>query len=85
MKHDWTYTVMAMFMKLSPTTAPNLLENHLLPQPHLILIFSTALPLVHPSMHTSISATEAQLIGILRSKQQWTQLHMVLSLWQPRQ
>ena len=76
---------MAMFRKLALTTAPNLLANQLLPQPHLMLVFSTALPLVHPSLHVSISATKLQLIGIPRSKQQWRQLHMVLSLWQPRQ
>ena len=74
---------MARCRKLSPTTVPNLLANQLLPLPHLMLISSTALPLVHPSLHVFISAIILQLIGILRSKQQWRQLHMVLSLWQP--
>ena len=50
--------LLAMFRKSSPTTAPNVLANQLLPQPHLMLIFSTALPLVHPSLHASISVTK---------------------------
>ena len=64
---------MGMFKKLSPTTAPNLLENQSLPPPHLMLIFYTALPLVYPSLHASTSATKLQLIGTPRSKQQWRQ------------
>ena len=35
--------------------------------------FSTALPLVHPSLHASISVIELQLIGTPKSKQQWKQ------------
>ena len=83
--HGIVNLTMAMFRKLSTRTSPNLLANQLLSQPHLMLIFSTTLPLVHPSLHASISVTRLQLIGIPRSKQQWRQLHMVLSSSQPRQ
>ena len=48
-------------------------------------ISSTALPLVHRSLPASTSATELQLTGIPKSKQQWKQPHMVLSLWLSRQ
>ena len=81
LKHDWSTQFMGMFKTLSPTSDPNLLANLSLLLPHLMSIFYSALPLVHPSLHASISATKFQPIGILRSKQQWRQLHMVLSLW----
>ena len=66
---------MGVFKKLSPTTAPNLLANQSLPLPHLMLIFYTPLPMVHPSLDASTSATKLQLIGTPRSKQQWRQTY----------
>ena len=80
MKHDWSYTVYGNVQETIPAAAPNLLANQLLLQPHLMLIFSTDFPLVHSSLHAFISVTKPRITGILRSKQQWKQLRMALSL-----
>ena len=48
---------LSLVRKLSLVTAPNILANQWLPQPHLMPISSIALPLVHPSLHASTSVT----------------------------
>ena len=85
MKHDWSYTNYGNIQEIIPTTVPNLLGNQSLQQPPLMPTSFTAFPLVHHSLHVSISTIRFQLIGTPRCKQQWKQQHMDLSLWQPTQ
>ena len=85
MKHDWSYTVYGNVQEIITTTVLNLLGNQSLQQPHLMPTFSTAWQQEHPSQDASTSVIKQLLSGTPRSKQQWKQSHMVLSLWQPRQ
>ena len=84
MKHDWSYTVYGNVQEIIPNNCPKPLGKPVTTTTTLPISF-TVLPLVHHSLHAFISAIKLQLIGTPRSKQQWRQLHMVLSLWQPRQ
>ena len=87
MKHDWSYTVYGNVQEIIPNNCPKPLGKSVTTTTTLDanLLHCLALPLVHHSLHAFISASKLQLIRTPGSKQQWRQIHIVLSLWQPRQ
>ena len=81
MKHDWSCTVYGNVQEIIPNNCPKPLCISVTTTSTLDANLSTALPLVHLSLHASISVTKHKLSGIPRGKQQWKQLYMVQSLW----
>ena len=84
-KHDWSYTVYGNVQEIIPNNCPKALGKSVTTTTTIDANLFTVLPWVHHSLHAFISAIKLQLIGTPRNKQQWRQLHMVLSLLQPRQ
>ena len=85
MKHDWSYTVYGNVQETIPNDCPKPLGKSVTTTTTLDAILLHCLATGTSLTHASISVTKLQLIGIPRSKQQQKQLHMVLSLWVPRQ
>ena len=60
MIHDWSYTVYGNVQEIIPNNSPKPHDKSVTTLPHLMLISSTGLALVHPSLHVSILATRLQ-------------------------
>ena len=84
-KHDWSYTVYGIVQEIIPNNCPKPLGKSVTTTSTLDANLLHCLATGASLTAWLISAIKLQLIGTPRSKQQWRQIHMVLSLWQPRQ
>ena len=80
MKHGWSYTVCGNVQEIIPNSCPKPLGKSVTTTTTLNANLLHYLATGDPSLHASTSGTKLQLTVIPRSKQQWKQLHMVLSL-----
>ena len=85
MKHDWSYTVYGNVQEIIPNNCPKPLGKSVTTTTTLDANLLHYMATEPPSQHASTSVIKLLLSGTPRSKQQWKQPHMVLSLWQPRQ
>ena len=84
MKHDWSYTVYGSEQEIIPNNCPKPLGKSVTTTTTLDDNLLHCMATEASPQYASTSVIKLLLSGTPRSKQQWKQPHMVLSLWQPR-